>query len=432
MRLRKKHIIIGAMFAFFWLSLICMLNKHPISEYQRRRESQLPTRFQEDYTKSGKIRVLLKTNGYAGIAHESVVLQAESGLRLLYGEQTYETEPGKSITVRPNDERFQSGNICVECIDETEKFTVLSLKRSYGAPLYRGTLELFSTPEGIVMVNELYLEEYLYAVVPSEMPPSYEMEALKAQAVCARSYAYNQSRKFAYQEYGAHVDDSTSFQVYGNSEQQERTKHAVDATCGEKIWYRDKVATAYFYSTSCGKTASITAWGGEMTEDQAYLQSVALCNEQGEDYEKYLGWYRWSIEVPAEILCNQLELYAKKEIGTLHSVTVTKQGDGGIAQEIEALGSEGTITVETENKIRRALGGTGCVIRKNDKSESVCGELLPSAFFTVRRSGGNYLIEGGGYGHGIGMSQNGANEMAKQGKDYKEILGVFYTDVTIG
>ncbi len=376
--------------------------------------------------------MLLKTNGYAGIAHESVVLQAESGLRLNYGDQTHETRPRESITLKPDDERFQLGSICVACVDETEKFTVSSLKRGYGDPSYRGTLELFATAEGIVMVNELFLEEYLYAVVPSEMPASYELEALKAQAVCARSYAYNQSRDFAYQEYGAHVDDSTSFQVYGNSAQQERTKQAVDATCGEMIWYRDKVATAYFYSTSCGKTTSITAWGGEMTEDKAYLKSVSLCNEQGEDYEKHLGWYRWSIEVPAETLCNQIELYAKTKIGTLRSVTVTRQGDGGIAQKIEAVGSDGTITVETENKIRRALGGTGCVIRKNDGSESVCGELLPSAFFTIKKNGANYLIEGGGYGHGIGMSQNGANEMAKQGKDYKEILSTFYTGVTIG
>lgn len=423
--------IIGIALTFFCIVVICLCRGQQGVSGQRKKESQLPGRMLEEYAESGKIRVLLKNNGYKQIVHESVQLQAQSGLCFTYGGLTYESKPGESVTVNPDDERFRTGSIRVKCINEMEKFTVLSLKRGYGTPSYRGMLELFSTAEGIVMVNELPLEAYLYAVVPSEMPASYELEALKAQAVCARSYAYNQCREFSYPEYGAHVDDSTSFQVYGNSMEKESARRAVDETCGEKIWYRDKVATAYYYSTSCGKSASITAWGGEMTEDKAYLKSVSLCDEAGVDYEKELAWYRWSVEMPADTLCNQIELYTKKELGTLQSVTVTKQGDGGIAQEVKAVGSKGTAVVKTENKIRRALGGTGCVIRKNDGSEATCGELLPSAFITVNKKGSNYIIEGGGYGHGIGMSQNGANEMAKRGKDYKEILTTFYTGVLI-
>ena len=123
----------------------------------------------------------------------------------------------------------------------------------------------------MILVNELPLEEYLYAVVPSEMPASYELEALKAQAVCARSYAYNQTQGLSYPEYNAHVDDSTSFQVYGNSKEQESAVRAVDETRGQKLWYQNQVVTAYYYSTSCGKTTGIEAWG------RRRMNKISIC-----------------------------------------------------------------------------------------------------------------------------------------------------------
>ena len=319
----------------------------------------------------------------------------------------------------------------MESRGEGEKIAISSLQRGYGMPSYRGKLELFKTAEGIVIVNELPLEEYLYAVVPSEMPASYELEALKAQAVCARSYAYNQSRDYAYPEYEAHVDDSTAFQVYGNSKEQESTIHAVNETCGEKIWYGDQVATAYYYSTSCGKSASITAWGGEANESNQYLQSISICDEGGAPYEASLPWYRWTATVPEQTMSDLIELNTKTDIGTLLNLTITQTGEGGIAQEITAVGTTGKVLVETENKIRQALGGSGYTIEKQDGSSVSSSQLLPSAFISIEKKNGNYIIYGGGYGHGIGMSQNGANEMAKRGRDYRQILTTFYTGVTV-
>ena len=89
-------------------------------------------------------------------------------------------------------------------------------------------------------------------------------------------------------------------------------------------------------------------------------------------------------------------------------------------------GTAKTITIDTENKIRSALGGSGYQITKQDGTVIESTRLLPSAFFTVAKNGENYIIKGGGYGHGIGMSQNGANEMAKAGKTHVEILKFFY------
>ena len=129
-------------------------------------------------------------------------------------------------------------------------------------------------------------------------------------------------------------------------------------------------------------------------------------------------------------MSNLISLNTKKDIGNLKNIEVTKRGAGDIALEIVATGDKGSVTVKTENKIRRALAGD-YTVQKQDGSTKSCGSLLPSAFFTVKKEGGAYKIEGGGYGHGIGMSQNGANEMAKSGKTYQDILGLFYQDVRL-
>ena len=263
------------------------------------------------------------------------------------------------------------------------------------------------------------------------MPASYELEALKAQAVCARSYAYNQTQGLSYPEYNAHVDDSTSFQVYGNSKEQESAIQAVNETQGQKLWYQNQVVTAYYYSTSCGKSTGIEAWGTTPDEQNQYLQSVEICKEDGNAYEAELPWYRWRAVVQEGVLSNLIELNTATEIGTLQNVSVTKQGAGGVALQIVAQGDGGSVTVDTENKIRRALGGKGYKIEKQDGTVVDSQTLLPSAFFQIEKSEGNYIINGGGYGHGIGMSQNGANEMAKCGKTYIEILQLFYQGVTV-
>ena len=90
------------------------------------------------------------------------------------------------------------------------------------------------------MVNDLFLEDYLTKVVPSEMPPSYEKEALKAQAVCARTYAYRQIQGNTYSQYGAHVDDSTNFQVYNNTSANDKSTQTVKETYGKMLFYEDK------------------------------------------------------------------------------------------------------------------------------------------------------------------------------------------------
>ena len=106
------------------------------------------------------------------------------------------------------------------------------MERSQGTPAYRGSIELIKGENGILVINEVLLEEYLYAVVPSEMPASYPLEALKSQAVCARTYAYDKMCRAGLPAYGAHVDDSAAFQVYNNIEENADTTRAVKETAG--------------------------------------------------------------------------------------------------------------------------------------------------------------------------------------------------------
>lgn len=378
-------------------------------------------------TKDKKIRVLLKTDGYHNLYHARTVFYAKGGLAVTYGKKT-KTVKGK-LTISPDDSGFSQGKITVKS-KSGGKIRIDSLNRGYGHPSYAGKLDLYTSAEGIVIVNELPLETYLRAVIPSEMPSSYEKEALKAQAVCARSFAYKHLDSYAYEKYKANMDDSTSFQVYGNSKPADSSNQAVKETAGEMIWYKDEIINAYYYSTSCGQTASAAVWGSQVKKTCPYLKSISVSDGE-EDYEKELPWYQWSAKISSGLLSDLLSQYAGKSLGKLQSVKVTKRDQGGAAIQLKAVGSQGSVTVKTENKIRRALGGSGYKIKKNDGSYSDSSELLPSAFFEIKKSGNSYVLTGGGLGHGLGMSQNGANEMAKDGKDYKEILETFYSGVKV-
>lgn len=382
-------------------------------------------------SKNRKIRVLLKSSGYTQITHEKVILTCKNGLILRVGEKKETIEEGKKFTIIPDDKRFSYGSLYIEPRKATDKITVESLRRGYGAPAYRGMLILQKTAEGIVMVNELPVEMYLRGVVPSEMPSSYELEALKAQAVCARNYAFAQMRSYAYPEYQAHVDDSTAYQVYNNSKEQKSTNHAVVETDGEHLYYQNQIVTTYYFSTSCGKTTTQEAWGTKPSKKNAYLQSISVCDEDQIAYEKDLPWYHWEFEITSSEAERVLELNTGKELGTLKKLVVSKTGEGGVALQIRAEGRGQTITVDTEYKIRKAFAGADVQIERADGSLSPVGNLLPSAFFTIKKKGNIYLVEGGGYGHGIGMSQNGANEMAKKGKTYREILQFFFRDAKV-
>ncbi len=119
-------------------------------------------------------------------------------------------------------------------------------------------------------------------------------------------------------------------------------------------------------------------------------------------------------------------------IGTVKDVLTGKREKSGILSEIILVGSEGTIKVKSEYNIRTLLAPINDEVTKQDDSTASKLSMLPSAFFVMDKTGKNITFHGGGYGHGVGMSQNGVKAMADSGKDYEEIIKHYYSGVDIG
>ena len=343
---------------------------------------------------------------------------------------------------------------------------------------YPGELNYYEEEQGIVIVNEVPLEDYLKRVVPSEMPSRYEKEALKAQAVCARTYAVWHMQEYAYPEYEAHVDDSTSYQVYNNIESQESTDMAVEETSGQIMLYEDVPVKAYYFSTSCGTTTDETIWekgdknntpyiAGRRVNDSGKLKDLTdeeifaefIGKKHADDLEILEPWYRWSCYVSLTRIRSNVERWAKEraartadgillkdgenyvwpdttDIGEIREVQMIERNTGGAAQQMLLIGESGTLKIKYEYNIRLMLGIPGGEILKNDDTVSEGGNLLPSGYFTlepVEQEGKlmGYQIWGGGLGHGAGMSQNGARLLAEQGSTYDEILQYFYQGIRL-
>lgn len=354
---------------------------------------------------SPTIRVLLMDSGYTTYYHPSVTLRMDN----------------QEFTYTADSPELQEGSLV---LDGTKTgIQLLSIERQENPPVYSGSLEIRKTGQGLLLVNELPLETYLEGVVPSEMPASYEMEALMAQAVCARTYAVCQIRESKLQkEYGADVDDSVNFQVYENFMPTQKTSQAVKETAGQILVQNGEPVTAYYFSTSAGVTSTDEIWGEKKAAP--YLSSVKC------QFDQDLPWSSWEVELPWESLEKQLTDNGVK--GTLKSLQIVKKSSSGAAVLLQVITEEEEYEIEGEYEIRSFLSPKGQKIREKDGTITEGTGLLPSAYFDLEFQQGKPLkIKGKGYGHGVGMSQNGANEMAKEGYTWQEILEYFFKDIEI-
>ena len=376
----------------------------------------------------------------------------------------------------------------------TGKIILKNINRSQGAPGYRGRMELMKSENGIALINEVLLEEYLYSVVPSEMPSSYPEETLKAQAVCARTYAYGAMKKAGYPAYGAHVDDSTSYQVYNNVLEQESTTTAVKETYGQLLFTAEgNPAETFYYSTSCGVGSDANVWKTKEAGELTYLRAKAVnsavmeaerrgtvpdeaLHTLGEtlrdeeafaafiksknvsDFEVTQGWYRWNYQVKKLdgnhmletvqkryaaneklVLTLENDAYVSRPVEKMEEVTglsVVNRGNGGVADELLIETKKNTYKVIGEYNIRAVLNDGRSKILRQDGSEVESPSLLPSAFFILtpvyeKEKVTGYDLTGGGFGHGVGMSQNGAKAMAENGYTSEEIVSFFYENCSI-
>lgn len=395
------------------------------------------------------IRVIIKTSGFRDIFFDETVFCADSGMIVETGEESYETAPGEAVVFNADTEDFNQGRI--RLIPKSGEIQFQSVNRGVGTPSYGGTLEVSRYDEGIVVVNEVAIEDYLKKVVPSEMPSGFNLEALKCQAVCARSYAYTELSNNYYSAYGAHIDDSIQFQVYNNSPRADSTDTAVDATAGQVLSYNGDVVKTYYYSTSCGSTTDVTLWGNT-TENYPYF--VAECvggidkgltltiesefntfikSENEADYDYDCTLYRWSMEESVKEISEGFARSTGKNVGNITDIEVLERVNGGAAVKVKVTGDKGEIVIDSESAIRAAFGNAN--VDMNTKSGTTRYANLPSTFcvfekVTEGKKLTGFKITGGGYGHGIGMSQNAANKMAES-MTYAQILEFFYRGTTL-
>lgn len=429
------------------------------------------------------IRVLIKNSGFSSAYHERIALTSDTAFTVRCGShaamESQSYEAGEVVSFDRNSECLKDNRVYIEPQALTGKIQLLSVERAQGTPSYRGKMEISASSDGLVLVNELLLEEYLYSVVPSEMPASYPLEALKAQAICARTYAYRHMLHSGLAGFGAHVDDSAAYQVYNNIAENAQPSRAVRETSGSLLYFGEDLCGAYYYSTSCGFGTDAGIWKSDSREDTSYLQAARIGTEKecsGEsmkdeeqfknfieqvhasDYESAEALYRWSYEAkqidkqqllnairkryeanPGLVLTKTGKGYESQEIkalGELKNIYIACRGAGGVADELIIEGSRNTCKIISEYNIRAVLcNGEGKVLRQ-DGSEAAPSGLLPSAYFVIEvdKDGDDvvgYKLTGGGFGHGVGMSQNGAKEMARRELTSEEILTFFYRSCEI-
>lgn len=305
--------------------------------------------------------------------------------------------------------------------------------------LFEGKLHFYMEPQGIVVVNEVSMETYLKYVLPSEMPKSFGSEALKAQAVCARTYAYTHIKNQTYAKYGANIDNTTNFQAYHNTNRTKETDDAVDATKDEVVTCNGQLISCYYYSTSPGVTNDMSSWDGKNKDYIAcagleFAQDLDLSkdddftkfmNRQIISYDAVSNYYRWK----AILDISQVK---DKEKGALQSLVVKKRNEAGYVTELELCFENKTEVLKNENQIRKTLGMyLQEVILQNEEVKND-RNILPSACFEILTNEEKYIVlRGGGNGHGIGMSQYGARGMAEKGYTYKEIIEYYYNNVIV-
>ncbi len=304
---------------------------------------------------------------------------------------------------------------------------------------YEGYLHVYPTEQGYVVVNELDIETYLKYVVPSEMQISFGHEALKAQAVCARTFAYSQMHNQSYAAYGANLDDSTAFQAYHNTGRYPESDAAVDATAGEMITCNGELITCYYYSTSPGVTNDMSAWESVDTDYIACsgmefsnglnLQIASdfskFINQQTECYDAGSSFYRWNSILDTSVVRDDTK-------GVLKGLSIKTRNAAGYITAIELQYENTSEILRNENDIRRVLGVYQTEIQLNNGQSRTDISMVPSACFEVAEiSDGKIVLRGGGFGHGIGMSQYGAKSMAEQGHNYKEIIDYYYENVVV-
>ena len=296
---------------------------------------------------------------------------------------------------------------------------------------YRGGLTLRANNGTMMVINSVPLEEYLYGVVPQEVVPSWPAAALEAQAVAARTYALHTMEQNKGKLYD--VSNSTDHQVYsGVSGEYQATTNAVNKTKGVVMLYNQRPINALFHSDGGGYTEdSVNVWGNDIP----YLKGV-------KDYSTGTSTSNWIVTTSRQALESKLNA-ASKGVGKLKSIQLTPLGkpgqqtsDRGVSGRIKSatfIGTSGMTTVDGDS-LRSILGLKSTLFDFYVNHNPAKG--TGKAYHNFTGNNDTVYIKGHGWGHGLGMSQWGAAEMAKRATPgdanyYQTILRHYYSGITL-
>jgi stage II sporulation protein D len=263
---------------------------------------------------------------------------------------------------------------------------------------YRGIVECTPVDRGIVVVNELPLEDYLAGLINCEISSQWPMEAVKAQAVVARTYALYQKNIRKNAPY--HLESTVMDQVYeGCDIEDSRAVRGVKETAGQVLTYGGALIQAFYHSSCGGHTEAVeNVWGDPLP----YLQGVDC------KYCLTAPSVRWEQKLPLKRIEAQLK-NAGSPVSGLRQIVPGERNRSGRLTELVMVSAKGRLSVSAVSF--RKIIGYG---------------VIRSTNFDVKQAGDEVVFSGVGFGHGVGLCQWGAKQRAVDGFDYREILAYYY------
>lgn len=340
------------------------------------------------------VRVLLNRVGVTS----SATLSSPEGLELHTpgsDAPVLVAQPGAEVVVSLAGNKVRVQNRQFDQVLAFSSGRAVTVKGS-SASAYRGRLRILPAQDRLLVVNEVGLEAYLMGVVPAEAPPSFHPEALKAQAVAARTFALSKMLRAGDAPFD--LDDTTASQSYlGVRVEKPATNAAVRQTANQVLLHDGAPIQALYCTVSGGVTASNEeAFGGLPLP---YLRSVRDVNEGGSPYGAWSPHYEW-----------EFVLRAYPGVGAVKRVEVIERTGSGRASTIRVVGEKGTLTV-TGSAFRSAVG---------------VNNLKSLLIDSVAETDQGVRVRGRGWGHGVGMCQAGAQARALEGQSYDRILSTYY------
>ncbi|WP_407451172.1 SpoIID/LytB domain-containing protein [Fibrobacter sp.] len=348
-------------------------------------------------------------------------------------KELYLKYQGETVRVTPhgNMVRFEAdGNSTEDIAHEFNSedggcLAVAADKKSLGKACYPGSIMFRNTNGKLDAINSVDVEDYLRGVIPYEIGKldSSRIEALKAQAVAARTYAYKHFN--SRESVGFDVYADTKDQVYkGLESATPLTDAAVKATAGVVMTYGGEFIIAYYHSTCGGVTETLATWN---RADLPYLKSVPDKRPNGKpwcDESSYIKWERRFADKEIAKLFKANANEAKAVFGSTNGKDFKKVKSIKIKDKLKS-GRIMTLRVETDKGYFDVLTDrTRWLFKK-------AGTILPSSFFTVKKEGKEWVVTGTGFGHGVGMCQMGVRARAQAGQSYQEILSHYYQGITL-